>query len=200
MTRFQAIGLLLFSGAIASAQVPTLPPIRELLFPPQVKQYIGLTDEQVGRVLALNAGLAQFQAAKSARQIQVQIEIVQETQRENLDPMALGLRYLELEGIRRELDRERAKVIAAVQALLTEPQKLKVAALRQVMVDYPTACAGAAVNVVPVPQVLPANRVVVSPEPFTSVVGAILAVPPATCVGAVPTAAVRIGEFTAQQP
>jgi len=184
---------------MAWAQVP-VPPIREPQFPPQVKQYLGLTDEQVVRISALNAALAQFQAAKTARQVQVQIEIAQETGRENLDAMALGLRYLELEAIRRELERERTKVVAAVQALLTEAQKVKVAALQQVMRDYPTACAGVAANAVPAAIGTPIPRPAWSEtDPFTSITGAILGPLSLPCGAAVPTF-VRAGDFSEQQP
>jgi hypothetical protein len=200
--RFLAVGFLFLQGAMAWAQVLPVPPIREPQFPPQVKQYLGLTDEQVVRISALNAALAQFQSAKTARQVQVQIEIAQETGRENLDAMALGLRYLELEAIRRELERERTKVVAAVQALLTGAQKVKVAALQQVMRDYPTACAGVAANAVPPVVVLPVSRLVPLPldtDPFTPVTGAILGPLSLPCGAAVPTF-VRAGDFSEPQP
>lgn len=197
--RSLAAGLLLLQSAALWAQAPQLPPIRELLFPQHVKQYVGLTDEQVARITRLNVALAQFQASKAARRIQVQIEIAQETRREALDATALGLRYLELEVIRREVEAEQGKVVAAVQALLTEPQKTKVAALRQVLADYPTACAGVAANVVPAPDPLPAGGPRwFDTSQFTTITGAILGSLPTPCGAPVPTAVIRTGEFQTQ--
>ena len=194
----RTIGLLLL-GLSSTALWAQLPPVR-VFFPEQVKQYVGLSDEQVGRIQQANLGLSLFQATKAARQLLVQAEIAQETRKETLDAMALGLRYLELEGIRREIEREQAKTVAAVQALLTDAQKLKVAALVQVMRDYSTACAGVGVNVVPAPA--PVARVAVSPEPFPLVGGVIGAILPSplVCGGAVPATVVRTGDFSAQQP
>lgn len=200
LMRLFAAGLVLAQCAVLWAQAPPLPPIRDLLFPQQVKQYVGLTDEQVARIVRLNAGLAQFQALKAARQIQVRIEIAQETRRDALDATALGLRYLELEVIRREVEAEQRKVVAAVQALLTEPQKTKVAALRQVLSDYGTACAAVAANVVPAPEALPASGARwFDTSQFTTITGAILGSLPVTCGAAVPTAVIRTGEFQAEQ-
>ena len=198
LMRLFTAGLLLAQCAALWAQAPPLPPIRDLLFPQQVKQYVGLTDEQVARIVRLNAGLAQFQALKAARQIQVRIEIAQETRRDALDATALGLRYLELEVIRREVEAEQRKVVAAVQALLTEPQKTKVAALRQVLADYGTACAAVAANVVPAPDPQGVTAVRVSTDPFTTITGAILGSLPTSCGTAMPAAVIRTGEFQAE--
>ena len=196
MKSFVFIPLLGLCSTVLQAQSPVPPIIREPFFPPQVKQYIGLSDVQVGRIQGLNGGLVQFQAAKAARQVQVQIEIAQETQKQNLDAMALGLRYLELEVIRREVEAERQKVVRAVQALLTEPQRAKVAALQQVMADYPTACAGVGVNTVPAPPPVAIPRVTMMPEPppVGGVIAAILPAP-VVCGGAIATTVVRTGDF-----
>lgn len=201
LMRFFAASFLFLSSVAGFAQAPPVLPIRPFV-PEQVKTYLGLSDEQVLKIQALNTSLSQFQAAKAGRQIQVRVEISQEIRKESLDPMAVGLRYVELEVIRRELEREQQKTVAAVQALLNEPQKAKVAALVQVMRDYPTACAGVGANVVPPLTASPVGRVAISPEPIA---GFLLGIPasrglPSTCGNAIPTSLIRTGGFTAEQP
>jgi hypothetical protein len=51
--------------------------------------------------------------------------------------MALGLRYVELEATRRELQAEQQKAATTVQNVLTPSQKIKVSVLQQALLLYP---------------------------------------------------------------
>lgn len=132
------------------------------LFPPQLKQYLELTDSQVSSIAAENTSLATFQSQKTQRQIQVQIELAQETAKAVVDPMALGLRHMELESIRRELQAEQEKTVARIHDLLTPAQKAKLESLRQAMSVQGVICEAQSVNLMP--QLLP-GRVVRDPFP-----------------------------------
>ena len=113
--------------------------------------------------------------------------------------MALGLRYIELEAIRRELQAEQQKTVTAVQKLLTEPQKIKLAALQQSLQLYSTACSAVEQNVLQstVLSLLP-GRNVLPANPFDSTQGSfatfLLGAPINPACGVVGT--IRTGDFT----
>jgi hypothetical protein len=58
----------------------------------------------------------------------------------SLDATAIGLRYVELEAIRRELEAERKRTVDAIQELLTQVQRTKISALQEVLRTQPLAC------------------------------------------------------------
>ena len=120
-------------------------------FPEALKSYLELTDQQVSQVLTKNQQLGEFRSAQLARQFAVQFEIGQETQRTTLDPMAIGVRYLELESIRRELETEAKKTTTEIQALLTPAQRAKLNMLEEVLRQQNTACAAVSWNLMPQP-------------------------------------------------
>jgi hypothetical protein len=103
-------------------------------------------------MVRLNAELARFQGEKLRRVLQVNMELAQEMRRENLDPMAIGLRHVELEAIRREIAAEQQRVARETQALLTPAQRPKVQALQEVLRMYPLACEALAMNLMAPPQ------------------------------------------------
>jgi hypothetical protein len=135
-------------------------------FPPALQSYLELTTEQVNAILRLNASAQQFQSEKLQRMAQVQIELAQETAKTNLDPMALGVRHLELEAIRREIQAQQQKTFTEIQNVLTAAQKTKVQALIEAMRLQSVICDAQAQNIIPpaVPgNIIPANRVVPGP-------------------------------------
>lgn len=196
----RTIIFILFLTLTAGAAAQTMP-IPHAPFPPAVKSYVGLTDEQTVRILRLNSELAQFMTSKLRRQIQVRAEIGQETRKEALDATALGLRYLELEVIRRELADERKKTVRAVHALLNEPQKVKVAALEQALRDRSTACAAVALQLLEEPEAPPASRVAlpqwIETDQFSQTSGVMLGA--AGACPQVPVGVILSGDFSAQQ-
>lgn len=151
---------LLLSVVLASAaftQVGTQPPFQ----PPgpggpepslALRQYLDLTNQQVSTMLRLRSELVRFQSEKLRRQVQVNMEISQEMRRETLDPMAIGLRFVELEAIRREIAAEQARITREVQALLTPAQRTRIQALQDVLRTYPLACEALFHNLMSPPQ------------------------------------------------
>jgi hypothetical protein len=113
---------------------PSLPPPAELI------QYLGLTEVQVTAIRQANDAYQKFVSQKSVRMQQVQQEIAEETAKPALDAMALGLRYLELEGSRRQQTEEEGRTRTAIQALLTTAQKTKVQTLEDAMKLQPLIC------------------------------------------------------------
>ncbi len=92
-----------------------------------------LSDTQVEIILSNNDEFNQWSRAKQARVYQVQGEIAAETVREVLEPMALGVRYVELEAICRQFKTQIAVYRQKNIDSLTAPQKAKVAALQDVV-------------------------------------------------------------------
>ena len=98
-------------------------------FPQPLKEYLGLSDTQVAAISKINADFNQFAGEKQRRALQVQQEIAAETAKETIDPMALGVRYLELEAIRRELRDHQATLLQGTVAGLNDAQKAKLKVL-----------------------------------------------------------------------
>lgn len=77
----------------------------------------------------INLDFALWQQSRIQRTAIVQAELTVETAKSPLDPAALGIRYAELETIRREVDDEQGRVRTRIAAVLTDAQKVKVKAL-----------------------------------------------------------------------
>ena len=138
--------ILLLTG-VASAQNGLLPgPI-----PQDLRRYLELTDAQANGIQRLNAQLDAYRIGKATRQFQVQRELAEEMAREPLDPTAIGLRHVELESIRREIEAEQTKTVAAIQALLTPAQRTRLDGLAQVLRQHRTACSAIALNLLAAP-------------------------------------------------
>ena len=125
--------LLLWLVAIVSVwgQSSTLPPIYRL--PAELRDYLALTVPQAIKISEQNNEFARWSSARSLRMAEVQSEIAVETAREPLDPAALGVRYAEVEAIRREITERNTKLIAANVAVLTPAQVVKLKALEEAM-------------------------------------------------------------------
>src|SRR6266852_5223203 len=98
MRKFSLL-LLLCVAAPALAQ----PPFPVFRFPQPLKDYLGLSDAQVDSINRLNGDYNSFVFQKTTRMAQVQREIGDVTNADPIDPMAIGLRYAEIEAIRRDL-------------------------------------------------------------------------------------------------
>lgn len=129
-----------FFFSVASAQ--SFPP----LFQDPIDSYLTLTEPQRQKLNGLNAEFSRWLQGKNERMRQVNGEITLETQRDPLDPGALGVRYAELEVIRREIKDRGEKLVAEAQAVLTEPQKMKLKALEEAMKLQPAFYAAQARN------------------------------------------------------
>jgi hypothetical protein len=138
------LGLCLAVAGILPAQVSYPGPQYQIS--QNLITYFVLTTDQTTRINQLNTDYLRLTISKSQRTAQVQMEIQQETEKQTVDPMALGVRYLELEQIRRELGTEQQKTSTAVQNVLTAEQKTKLTALQDILRTYPTACEAANAN------------------------------------------------------
>src|SRR5260221_12623171 len=107
----------------------------------QLKTFLALTDDQVAKLRSNQDEFSRWREPKQNRIYQVQQEIGQQTAASPLDPNALGLRYAEMEAIRREIAEQQAKLIQDNLTILTEAQKPKFQTLEeavklQPVIDY----------------------------------------------------------------
>jgi hypothetical protein len=124
-------------------------------FPAELQKYLELSTEQVNAIQRLNGASREFEIEKGNRAFQVQIELAQETAKTPLDAMALGVRHVELEAIRRELRAQQQKTYDEIQKILTAAQKTKVQALIDAMRLQGVTCEAQSQNILPiVPSVL----------------------------------------------
>lgn len=100
-------------------------PFREL------EQYLQLTREQSDRIASNNQAFYRWSAERQQRSAQVALEIEQETKASPLDPGALGIRYAEVETIRREISEREKKLREDNLTVLNEAQKTRLKALEE---------------------------------------------------------------------
>lgn len=142
---FVATTLAQFPGQITPLPPGQVPPQS---FPAALRLFLDLSDAQVDSIRNLNADFARFATGKLRRVSQVQGEIAEETAKSPLDPMALGLRYAEIEAIRRQLVEEQGKLRNAVRAVLNDPQRGRLKALEDITKLLPIYSEGVSVNLV----------------------------------------------------
>jgi hypothetical protein len=118
-------------------------------FPEQVRVYLALTPDQVAKIEAQNEAFARWSAERSQRMFAVQMEIAIETARSPLDPAALGVRYAEVEAIRREIAEREKQLLPANVAVLTPAQVTKLKALEEAMKLVSTGSAAQSVRLLP---------------------------------------------------
>jgi hypothetical protein len=102
----------------------------------RLEKYLGLTALQLERMME-NQKMFHSRSELS-RMSAVADEIRQETARDTLDPFALGLRYAEVEALRRKMFEDTQMTIAANVKLLTPIQRVKLDALSEAMQLQPT--------------------------------------------------------------
>lgn len=93
---------------------------------------LALTPEQSRRIAQNNDAHYAWKRASEARVIQVRAEIEDESVRVPLDPLALGLRYAELEAFRREDLERRDQLVRLNRSVLTEAQQRLAGTLAEV--------------------------------------------------------------------
>jgi hypothetical protein len=183
------IAILWLALGVSVSMAQTILPIP--LFPVQLKEYIGLSDDQINQIEAVRAQFASFQQVRLLRQYQLQAEIATEIAKTAPDPLALGVRYAEIESIRRALQTQQAATVTQTQAILNAGQRAKLIVLQQTLVLYSTACSAVDQNLIN-PPVIPFAGNILPTSTF--------AVPfPVTC-GGIPTLAVRSGDFSGLIP
>ena len=98
-----------------------------------LEQFLSITNDQYAKLIAISAQYTRLTQTKQERAFQVNLEINQETAKPDLDSMALGVRYLELEVICRELREAAAAIPASSLAILTDVQKTRLKQLDDAM-------------------------------------------------------------------
>ncbi|MCZ2078564.1 MAG: hypothetical protein LC130_26660 [Bryobacterales bacterium] len=103
----------------------------------QLQQYLQLTDSQLTAILEANRQYSEWAFEKQRRIADVQREIAEETAKSPLDPMALGVRYAEVETICREVKDRGTELEKANVNLLTDAQKTKLKTLDDALKLFP---------------------------------------------------------------
>lgn len=96
-------------------------------------RYLELTSQQTAQVTSLRIANAQFRLEKAERMAAVNREIQAELKKSPLDPMAIGLRYVEIATIEKEIAEADTKLRTDIVALLTAAQKLKLVPLQEAL-------------------------------------------------------------------
>jgi len=152
------IAVLWLAFGVSASMAQTILPIP--LFPVQLKEYLGLSDDQINRIATIRAQFASFQQTRLLRQYQLQAEIAEETAKTNPDPLALGIRYAEIESIRRGLQTQQGATVTQTQAILSVGQRAKLITLQQALALYSTACSAVDQNLMSFPVIPQAGNVI----------------------------------------
>ena len=118
-TRF----LLLPTRAQASAVTAWISPEDPL------STYLALTSEQVVQISQLQRDFDTFRLEKVRRTSQVDGELEQEASQPQPDAIAIGLRLVELETIKREVQNQQAMLVKAIQSKLSAEQLIRLRAI-----------------------------------------------------------------------
>jgi hypothetical protein len=185
---------LLLIAASASAQ--TYPLIYQPLG--QVKEFLQLSDSQLQTILSNNDEYNRWSFEKQTRMQQVRSEIAEETAKENLDPMALGLRYTEVEVICRELKNQATTNQQKNRGILTEPQKAKLKVLEDAIKLAPVIAEAQYGNLIGGSTSASYGFTNISLGSGRALIGGII-FPANGCYVPIPTAIVRTGDFSSAQ-
>jgi hypothetical protein len=98
-------------------------------FPTDLKQYLNLTAREVAAIHEAATRYNQAAASKQLRLIEIRNEIDAETRKTRPDALTLGVKYNEIESIRRELATQLAALRDQLQASLGRTQRDKLNAL-----------------------------------------------------------------------
>ena len=174
--------LLLSAVCISAEAQPALP---------QLKAYLALTDAQISQIGENLTQYSQLVNQRQQRMFQVQGEIRQETAKSPLDPMALGMRYAEIETICRNVKDEAVAAQNRNLALLTDAQKTKLKTLQDAYSLWPIIAEAQNAGVLAPPGPYGISH-------WFNTSGFIV---PAVLSGcqqpvSIPTVAIRVGDFT----
>jgi hypothetical protein len=113
---------------------PTLP-VQPL---PELQQFLGLTDTQMTAILQNNSDYGKFTFQQQQQIQQAQFQIAIETAKAQLDPLAIGTLYAQIETTCRSLRDKAAAVQQQNIAVLTDAQKAKLTVLSDAIKLSPT--------------------------------------------------------------
>jgi hypothetical protein len=115
---------ILLTAVAAFAQPPDF-----FLFPQGLRDYLALSSTQADAVARLNLTYDRLSAEKLARIAQVRADVALQTAADPIDPMALGVRYAEIEAINRDLRDKLAGLRTDVAKVLLPAQQVKLKTL-----------------------------------------------------------------------
>lgn len=98
---------------------------------PQLTKYLELTSQQILELGRIELEWQRFLATRTRRVAQVEREIRQATLAEVVDPLALGVRYMELEAICRESRDTERRIGEQARKVLDAQQTARLATLEQ---------------------------------------------------------------------
>lgn len=98
---------------------------------PQLIRHLELTPQQILELVRIQTEWSRYLTSKSRRVMQVEDELRQATLAPVVDPMALGVRYMELEAICRESRATDKRHQEQARKLLTAQQAARLASLEQ---------------------------------------------------------------------
>lgn len=113
---------------------------------PSLQAYLVLTAEQFAKLAENSRVHEQWARERSVRVNQVQFEIFEESAKEVLDALALGLRFAEIEAIRREIEERQGLLVETNQKVLTPGQRAKFDQLLQAAKFLPAVNEARGVN------------------------------------------------------
>ena len=93
--------------------------------------YLEITREQHTSLQAIETKINQYVSGRTLRVFQLEVEIRQERERERLDAEAIGMRYVELETICRDMRRRYREAMAEARGLLTGGQLARLKVLEE---------------------------------------------------------------------
>ncbi len=184
-----------FSGVSAWAQV------QPILFQPlgQVKQFLQLSDSQVQTILTNNDNYNRTSAEKQNRIRQVQAEIADETGKSQLDPNAIGIRYVEIENLCRQMTEQAATSQQQNLSVLNDAQKSKLTILSDALKLAPVIAEAQSGNILGGAMAVPYGFTSASPGFASFLLGGIIG-PANGCSLPFPVPAFRTGDFSTAIP
>lgn len=98
-------------------------------FPTDLQQYLGLSTGQASAITNLNTANERKVGDDQQMISHLQVQIVQETAKDPLDPQTLGSLYAQIETIRRNISSDQATLRKSAQAVLNDMQQVKLKSL-----------------------------------------------------------------------
>ncbi len=144
LTQISLIAILAIGNCMGQA-VPKIPSSQY----EALKQLLGLTDDQISKMIQVQTENAMFAEGRQRRSFHVNGEIDEETAKASVDALALGVRYLELEVICREMRDAAAKIPKKNLALLTDGQRVKLKVLEDAVNLAPTISQAQSLQLLP---------------------------------------------------
>ena len=129
-------------------------------FPSELRNYFGLSDDQVRQIVGINETYQSAVGVQEAAIQQLNQQIIAETQKSVLDPVTLGALYVALEQARRDEQAARDQAIGGITRLLTPVQRIRLQALQDALNLRPLVDVAGKENflLIPVPGPSPAPQ------------------------------------------